>query len=148
MIDACNCTKCYNLTINEGEIMDEKIKKFIPLFVLIGVVLVAVAIYIIVYHVGMPTRDVNLSGTPANFWLGLWQGLIILLSFVASWFDNNIVLYQVHNNGFWYNFGYIIALCVSIGGLAGGNRAAGKAKKKKETTDEKERIEDTGTTSD
>jgi len=128
--------------------MDEKIKKFIPLFVLIGVVLVAVAIYIIVYHVGMPTRDVNLSGTPANFWLGLWQGLIILLSFVASWFDNNIVLYQVHNNGFWYNFGYIIALCVSIGGLAGGNRATGRAKKKKGTTDEKERIEDTGTTSD
>ena len=128
--------------------MDEKIKKFIPLFVLIGVVLVAVAIYIIVYHVGMPTRDVNLSGTPANFWLGLWQGLIILLSFVASWFDNNIVLYQVHNNGFWYNFGYIIALCVSIGGLAGGNRATGRAKKKKGTIDEKERIEDTGTTSD
>lgn len=148
MIDACS-TKCYNLAINEGEIMDEKIKKFIPLFVLIGVVLAAAAIYIIVYHVGMPTRDVNLSGTPANFWLGLWQGLIILLSFVASWFDNNIVLYQVHNNGFWYNFGYIIALCFSIGGLAGSNRAKGKTKKKKkEPISEKESIEDTGTTSD
>src|SRR5674476_1239356 len=78
--------------------MEEKMKKFIPLFVLIGLVLVAAAIYITVYHVGMPTRDINLSGAPANFWLGLWQGLIICLSFIASWFDNNIVLYQVHNN--------------------------------------------------
>ncbi|MEI7827086.1 MAG: hypothetical protein WCI87_04725 [Euryarchaeota archaeon] len=104
-------------------------KKFIPLFVLIGLAVVAVAIYITVYHVGMPTRDVNLSGAPANFWLGLWQGLIICLSFIASWFDNNIVLYQVHNDGFWYNLGYIIALFVSVGGSGGAFRAKGKAKK-------------------
>ena len=96
--------------------MDEKMRKFIPLFVLVGVALVAAAIYIIVYHVGMPTRD--LSGAPANFWWGLWQGLIIVLSFIASWFDNNIVLYQVHNNGFWYNLGYIIAIFISIGVFA------------------------------
>jgi hypothetical protein len=104
-------------------------KKFIPLFVLIGVVFVAVGIYIVIYHVGMPTRDIDLSGAPANFWLGLWQGLIVFLSFIASWFDNNIVLYQVHNNGFWYNLGYIIALSVSVGGLTRVFRTKGKAKK-------------------
>jgi hypothetical protein len=108
--------------------MDEKTKKFIPLFVLIGLVVVVVAIYIIVNHVGMPTRDIDLSGAPANFWLGLWQGLIICLSFIASWFDNNIVLYQVHNNGFWYNLGYIIALSVSVGGLTRGFRTKRKTK--------------------
>ena len=108
--------------------MDEKMRKFIPLFVLVGVALVAAAIYIIVYHVGMPTRD--LSGAPANFWWGLWQGLIIVLSFIASWFDNNIVLYQVHNNGFWYNLGYIIAIFISIGVFAGGSRETGKEIKK------------------
>ena len=107
--------------------MEEKMKKFIPLFVLVGLALVAAAIYIIVYHVGMPTRD--LSGATANFWLGLWQGLIICLSFIASWFDNNIVLYQVNNNGFWYNLGYLIALSVSVGGIARGFRTKGKANK-------------------
>jgi hypothetical protein len=107
--------------------MEEKMKKFIPLFVLIGVVLVAAGIYIIVYQVGMPTRD--MSGAPANFWLGLWQGLIICLSFIASWFDNNIVLYQVNNNGFWYNLGYLVALSVSVGGIARGSRTKGKVKK-------------------
>jgi hypothetical protein len=122
-------TKYYNLTISKGEIMEEKMKKFIPLFVLIGLAVVAAAIYVIVGHVGMPTRDVNLSGAPANFWLGLWQGLIIYLSFIASWFDNNIVLYQVHNNGFWYNLGYIIALSVSVGAGARASRTKAKAKK-------------------
>jgi hypothetical protein len=126
--------------------MDEKMRKFIPLFVLVGVALVAAAIYIIVYHVGMPTRD--LSGAPANFWWGLWQGLIIVLSFIASWFDNNIVLYQVNNNGFWYNLGYLLALSVSVGGIARGSRTKGKVKNTKETTDEREVIEDRGATSD
>ncbi|MGZ4892333.1 MAG: hypothetical protein ACXV2B_08790 [Halobacteriota archaeon] len=106
--------------------MDEKMKKFIPLFVLLGLALVAVAIYIIVYHVGMPTRD--LSGPQANFWIGLWQGLIVFLSFIASWFDNNIVLYQVNNNGFWYNLGYIIGLIV----LGAGGRGSARASKTKE----------------
>jgi len=106
--------------------MEENMKRFIPLFVLVALALVAAAVYIIVFHVGMPTRD--LSGAPANFWLGLWQGLIIYLSFIASWFDNNIVLYQVNNNGFWYNLGYVIGLWVTIGAFAGGSRARRKAK--------------------
>jgi hypothetical protein len=128
--------------------MEEKMKKFIPIFVLVGLAVVAAAIYIIVYHVGMPTRAVDLSGAPANFWLGLWQGLIIVLSFIASWFDNNIVLYQVHNNGFWYNLGYLIALSVSVGGIARGSRTRGKAKNTKETTGEREDVGDRSATSD
>jgi hypothetical protein len=70
-----------------------------------------------------------MSGAPANFWLGLWQGLNVFLSFIASWFDNNIVLYQVNNNGFWYNLGYLVALSVSVGGIARGSRTKGKVKK-------------------
>jgi hypothetical protein len=121
--------------------MDEKMKKFIPLFVLLGLALVAVAIYIIVYHVGMPTRD--LSGPQANFWLGLWQGLIVFLSFIASWFDNNIVLYQVHNNGFWYNLGYIIGLII-IGAGSGASRRSSKTKEKakKQKQEQKSPIDD------
>jgi hypothetical protein len=107
--------------------MEEKMKKFIPLFILIGLALVAAAIYIIVFHVGMPTR--NLSGAPTNFWWGLWQGLIIYLSFITSWFDNNVVLYQVNNNGFWYNLGYLIALSVSVGGVVRGVTTRGMAGK-------------------
>ncbi|MFZ0924964.1 MAG: hypothetical protein WCE82_10500 [Halobacteriota archaeon] len=113
--------------------MDERTKKFIPLFVLIGLAIVAVAVYIIVYHVGMPTR--NLSGAPAGFWLGLWQGLIVFLSFIASWFDNNIVLYQLNNNGFWYNLGYVIGLIVlGVGG--GGSARASRTQERPKMRDQ------------
>ncbi len=110
--------------------MDEKMRKYIPLFVLIALAIVAIAIYIIAYHVGMPTRDQ--SGAPAGFWLGLWQGLIVFLSFIASWFDNNIVLYQVNNNGFWYNLGYVIGLIV-LGAGGGGSARASRTREKPTT---------------
>jgi hypothetical protein len=111
--------------------MAKKWKKFIPLMVIGGLLFIAAGIYIIVNHVGMATRTDN-PAESANFWLGLWQGLIICLSFIASWFDNNIVLYQVHNNGFWYNLGFIIGIAISVGsGGAGGS----KTKKSKRMTD-------------
>jgi|GEM_PF-155207 len=111
-----------------GASMADEMGRFTLFFILIGIALVAIALYIIVFHVGMPTR--NQSGAPANFWWGLWQGLIVFLSFIASWFDNNIVLYQVNNNGFWYNLGYIIGLVV-LGAGGGGSARASKTREKR-----------------
>jgi hypothetical protein len=58
----------------------------------------------------------------AGFWLGLWQGFIAPFVFVASLFKNNLGIYEVHNNGAWYNFGYLFGLACFFGG--GGSRAA------------------------
>jgi hypothetical protein len=58
----------------------------------------------------------------AGFWLGLWQGFIAPFVFVASLFKNNLGIYEVHNNGVWYNSGYLFGLACFFGG--GGNRAA------------------------
>ena len=69
-------------------------------------------VYVVATRLGMPTIEPNL----ASFWLGLWQGLIVILSFVTSLFDQNITLYQVGNTGFWYNLGYLFGLSISLGG--------------------------------
>jgi hypothetical protein len=58
----------------------------------------------------------------ARFWLGLWQGFIAPFVFVISLFKNNLNIYEVHNNGAWYNFGYLFGLACFFGG--GGNRTA------------------------
>jgi len=58
----------------------------------------------------------------AGFWLGLWQGFIAPFVFVASLFKSNLSIYEVHNNGAWYNFGYLFGLACFFGG--GGNKAA------------------------
>jgi hypothetical protein len=62
----------------------------------------------------------------AGFWLGLWQGLIAPLVFVVSLFKKGLNIYEVHNNGAWYNFGYLFGLACFFGG--GGNKAAKSGK--------------------
>ena len=60
------------------------------------------------------------EGEVAGFWKGLWHGLIVLITFIISLFSDNVSVYEVHNNGGWYNFGFILGLLISLGG--GGNR--------------------------
>ncbi len=55
-------------------------------------------------------------GDLAGFWLGLWHGAISPITFVISLFNPNVNLYEVHNNGGWYNFGFILGVTVLLGG--------------------------------
>lgn len=65
---------------------------------------------------------VNEHNGVAGFWLGLWQGFIAPFVFVVSLFRDHLSIYEVHNNGAWYNFGYLFGLACFFGG--GGNHAA------------------------
>ncbi len=56
---------------------------------------------------------------PAGFWLGFWHGFIVFLAFIVSLFKPSVGIYETHNVGFWYNFGFIIGLIVSHGGGSG-----------------------------
>jgi hypothetical protein len=58
------------------------------------------------------------AGSVAGFWLGLWQGLISPFVFVASLFSSGIRIYEVHNNGGWYDFGFLLGVCALFGGVA------------------------------
>ena len=62
----------------------------------------------------------------AGFWLGLWHGFIAPIVFVVSLFKNNLGIYEVHNSGAWYNFGYLFGLACFFGG--GGKQAARRRK--------------------
>src|SRR5262249_25846301 len=60
----------------------------------------------------------------AGFWLGLWHGFIAPFVFLASLFKGDLSIYEVHNNGAWYNFGYLFGLACFFGG--NGKQAAGR----------------------
>jgi hypothetical protein len=62
------------------------------------------------------------SGQIAGFWLGLWQGLISPITFIISLFSDNVHVYEVHNNGGWYNFGFLWG--VGIAGVGGGSASS------------------------
>lgn len=61
------------------------------------------------------------DGEVAGFWLGLWHGFISLFTFIVSLFNENVNVYEVYNNGGWYNFGFILGVMTFFGG--GGNRS-------------------------
>ena len=62
--------------------------------------------------VGVPAAD----GEVAGFWLGLWQGFIAPITFVISLFTDEVNFYEVHNNGNWYDFGFVLGAGILFGG--------------------------------
>ena len=44
---------------------------------------------------------------PAGFWRGLWHGFCAPFSFIGIMFGMDIGIYEVYNNGNWYNFGFL-----------------------------------------
>jgi hypothetical protein len=60
----------------------------------------------------------------AGFWLGMWHGIIAPITFVISLFNDNVGVYEVHNNGGWYNFGFLFGLGAVWGGGGGGAAAS------------------------
>jgi len=60
------------------------------------------------------------DGHTAGFFLGLWHGFISPVTFVISVFTRNVRLYEVHNNGTWYNFGFVLGAGLFLsGGILG-----------------------------
>jgi len=67
----------------------------------------------------------------AGFWLGLWQGAISPITFLVSLFNDSVNIYEVHNNGNWYNFGFMIGVSAAFGGATRSGTAAGSRRRPK-----------------
>ena len=61
------------------------------------------------------------EGEMAGFWQGLWQGIIAPITFIISLFTSDVSIYEVHNNGGWYDLGYMLGLGASLGGSGRGS---------------------------
>jgi len=72
------------------------------------------------------TGTVDFDGETAGFWLGLWHGCISCITFIISLFNDKVGVYEVYNNGGWYNFGFILGIMIAYGGSG-----SGACKKKK-----------------
>jgi len=88
------------------------------LVIVVGVMLVAACTAGVNPEVGSPAPD----GDTAGFLLGLWQGIISPITFVISLFSDNINIYEVHNNGNWYDFGFVLGAGILFGGGFFGSR--------------------------
>ncbi len=58
------------------------------------------------------------TGDPAGFLYGLWHGFISPFTFIISLFEDGVSIYEVHNNGNWYDFGFVLGAGILLGGGA------------------------------
>jgi len=95
----------------------------LSLLVILGLTLTACA-------PGMNNAEDTASddGAVAGFWQGLWHGFIALFTFFISLFNENVSIYEVHNNGGWYDFGFILGISAFFGG---GGRGSYRARSRK-----------------
>lgn len=70
---------------------------------------------------GPNSKYAEAGAKPAGFWAGLWHGLISPVTFFVSLFSAGVRIYEVKNNGRWYDFGFIIGASGAFG--AGGSTA-------------------------
>lgn len=62
------------------------------------------------------------DGGSAGFWLGLWHGIISPVTFLISLFTDDVSIYEVHNSGNWYDFGFVLGAGILFGGGFLGSR--------------------------
>lgn len=55
------------------------------------------------------------EGDVVGFWMGLWHGIISPITFLISLFSDSVHFYEVHNNGGWYNFGFVLGAGILFG---------------------------------
>ncbi len=54
----------------------------------------------------------------ANFFTGIWHGWIAPVTLVWGLLDNRIRVYEINNVGWWYDFGFYIAIVGGFGSFA------------------------------
>lgn len=90
-------------------------KRSVVLLLLVGLLLTACA--------AGPNPQVDIEsddGVVAGFWRGLWHGIIAPVTFIISLFTSEVNIYEVHNTGGWYDFGFVIGAGIFLGGGSAG----------------------------
>lgn len=82
-----------------------KLSKTVLLFVALAFVMIGCT--------AGPNSAANTHGADelvAGFWLGLWHGIIVVPAFVVGLFEPAVRVYEVHNNGNWYDLGFVLGI--------------------------------------
>lgn len=58
------------------------------------------------------------SHRPAGFFSGVWHGWIAPLSLIVGLFNPTVRVYEPSNTGWWYDFGFYMAIISGFGGLS------------------------------
>lgn len=70
-------------------------------------------------------NQANANGRVAGILLGIWHGIISPVTLVVSFINPDVHMYEVHNDGSQYNFGFLLGVAIVflfLGASAGRRR--------------------------
>lgn len=68
----------------------------------------------------------------SGFFMGLWHGMIVWLSFIVSLFDDSVAVYDAVNTGHLYDLGFVMG----VGGSAGGTSSGVSRRRRRRRSEE------------
>ncbi len=84
-----------------------------------GFILLMVGVLLLILLSGCMPGDGSYADTKyANLLSGIWHGWIAPLSLIRGLFNANIRVYEPYNTGWWYDFGFYMAVISGFGGLS------------------------------
>lgn len=66
----------------------------------------------------VPGDGTYTADKPAGFFWGIWHGWVAPISLIIGIFNHSIRIYEPVNTGWWYDFGFYMAIISGFGGLA------------------------------
>jgi len=84
---------------------------------MMGVVLTSIAL-VFLFAGCLPGGGHSTQDDPAGFFMGIWHGWIAPISLIWGLFDAPIRVYETANTGWWYDFGFYIAIIGGFGGIS------------------------------
>lgn len=81
--------------------------------------------------------DPKFTAEAAGFWTGLWHGVISFITLIIGIFSDTVRVYEVHNTGGWYDFGFLLgATCFWGGSQSAYHRGFRRGRRSAELEDE------------
>lgn len=88
----------------------DEMKRLVLLAVLIGLCLTLSGC--------LPGDGSRTPENPAGFFSGIWHGWVAPISLIFGLFREHIRVYEVANTGWWYDFGFYLAIVGGWGSLS------------------------------
>ncbi len=83
------------------------------------IILFLIAVLLISTLTGcVPGDGTYTSAKPAGFFWGIWHGWVAPITLIWGLFEKNIRVYEAVNTGWWYDFGFYMAIIGGFGGLS------------------------------
>lgn len=84
-------------------------------------------VFIAALLIGCEAGDARYTAeAPAGFLMGLWHGIISVIALIIGIFSDTVQVYERHNTGGWYDFGFLLGVIM----IWGSGARAGKRKRR------------------